>query len=170
MACLFCHVQQQTEYRYFLANWFKIFRVNTQKEDWWVRSGFCFLFLEEVLCGGPDAAAHFQRQGRLGHVQRRGEGDRRMIKDKERGSEVERKGLASRGLKVREEPLPPPHTHPDSHVPKGWSRSVGKKLCCFSHLISFKPQASVRPSNAFQMRQTVLGRIQWKCSQPHLLA
>lgn len=108
IACLFCRVQQQTECRYFLANWFKIFRVNTQKEDWWVRSGFCFLFLEEVLCGGPDAAAHFQRQGRLGHVQRRGEGDRRMIKDKERGSEVERKGLASRGLKVREELLPPP--------------------------------------------------------------
>lgn len=158
-----------TECRYFLANRFQIFWVNTQKEDWWIRSGFCFLFLEEVLCGGPDAAAHFQRQGRLGQVQSRGEWDRQKIKDKERGSEVERKGLASRGLKVRKEPLPP-HIHPNSHVSKGWSHSVGKKLCCFSHLISFKPQASVRPSKAFQIRQMVLSRIQWKCSQPYRLA
>ena len=86
-----------------------------------------------------------------------------MIKDKERGREGERKGLASRGWKVRKEPLP--NTHPNSHVPKGWSRSVGKKLCCFSRLISFKPQASVRSSEALQMGHTVvLGSIQWKCS------
>lgn len=99
-----------TECRYFLANWFQIFWVSTQKKNWWVRSGFCFLFLEDVLCGGrDDVNAHLQRQGRLGHVQSRGEGDRWMIKDKERGSEVERKGLASRGLKVRKET--PTHTH-----------------------------------------------------------
>lgn len=77
-----------------------------------------FLFLRgSSVCWSLVAATHFNRWGRLGHVQSREEGDSRMIKEEERGSESERKGLASRGLKFREQSSPPPH--PNSHVPKG---------------------------------------------------
>lgn len=105
---------------FFLANWLQIFLVNTQKGDWWVMSGFCFCFLsfEEVLCGGPlVAATHSKCRGRLGHVQSGGKGDSWMIKDEERGSEVGRKGLASRGLMVRKEPPPPPTPTPHTQIP-----------------------------------------------------
>jgi hypothetical protein len=62
------------------------------------------------------AITHFKWWGKLGHVQSRGEGDSRMIKEEERGSESERRGLASRGLKFREHPRGH-HHHIHTQIP-----------------------------------------------------